>query len=301
MGGGVNADRYGMGGADAAGQAERRLPRDGGVYWYRFDIQYDGSAFHGWARQPGVPTVQGALEAALRTVLGEAPVLRVAGRTDSGVHARQQVVSMELDRRLDCAGLARSLNALTPPQICIHGCAVAPTRFDARADARSRTYRYFLNTAPYPDPFSRGYCLHVPGAPDTDLLHSTAGLTTGRHDFRAFTPAETEHVFFHRTVLTCSWTCEEPFLWLEIEADAFLRQMVRTVVGTMLEVARGKMGIAEYRALLEGGDRAQAGPTAPAHGLFLWSVKYGPPVPSFCLDTPAGLDYHAHLRLKEVL
>ncbi len=270
----MSLGRCGMNEANARPEAERRSQSVGGGYWYRLDLQYDGTAFRGWARQPDVPTVQGALETALGTVLGEVPVLRVAGRTDSGAHARRQVVSVELDRHLDCAALVRSLNALTPPEMCVSACTAMPIKFDARADACSRTYRYFLTTAAVPDPFTRRYCLHVSRALDMGLLHKTAELTIGQHDFRAFTPTDTEHVFFHRTVLACAWSCDKPFVWLEIEANAFLRQMVRTLVGTMLEVAKGKLTVADYQALLEGKERTQAGPTAPAHGLFLWSVKY---------------------------
>lgn len=243
-------------------------------HYYRLDLQYDGSAFHGWARQPGLPTVQTALEEALAAVLGEVPRLRVAGRTDAGVHAWRQVVSLVTSMPVDCESLTRSLNALTPPEVGILACTEAPAGFDARADALSRTYRYFVDTSSFPNPFMRRYQMHVPFRLDFAVLQAAAGLTVGRHDFRAFTPTETEHVFFRRTVLACSWNQEGCVWWLDIEADAFLRQMVRTLVGTMLDVARGRTTLERYASLLDGGVRADAGPTAPAHGLFLWSVKY---------------------------
>jgi tRNA pseudouridine38-40 synthase len=273
------------------------------------ELQYDGTGLHGWAKQEGLPTVSGSLEEALRTVLGEAPVLRVAGRTDAGVHARRQVVSLCLPERSDLSRLSRSLNALTPAGIAVLVLRPAPAVFDARKDATSRSYRYFLSTDPVVSPFWARYCWHVHGD-DLDLrtLNEAAALVVGRHPFTAFTPAETEHVFFDRTVVRCRWTrvagpalpAALPgglsrsgaaragrgnsssgaaraggVLCLEIEAEAFLRHMVRTLVGTMMEVGRGERSLDDFRRLLDGAPREAAGPTAPPQGLFLWDIKYG--------------------------
>jgi len=243
-------------------------------FYYRIDLQYDGSVFYGWARQPGLPTVQGALEEALRRILGEVPVLRVAGRTDAGVHAHHQVVSMQLSRRVDCMTLARSLDALTPPEMGLLNCVETPETFDARRDALSRTYRYFIYTERFVDPFIRRYVWRIPWKPDVGLLGALASQAEGKHDFRAFTPTETEHVFFHRTVIRCAWKWAEPLLEFKIEANAFLRHMVRSLVGTMIGIARGGSSQESFQALLKGAPRSRAGPTAPAHGLFLWRVKY---------------------------
>lgn len=269
---------------------------------HRIELQYDGTGLHGWAKQNGLQTVEGCLEEAFQRVLGAAPALRVAGRTDAGVHARRQVVSLLLPDRLDVARLCRSLNALTPPGIAVLDVRPARPGFDARKDATSRSYRYFVCTEPVVSPFWTGYCWQVYGC-DLDLaaMAEAAALVAGRHRFTAFTPTETEHVFFDRTVLRCRWTRARgavspglalgapgggtrgsraragggEILCLEIEADAFLRHMARTLVGTLLEVGRGERSLDDFRRLLEGAPREAAGLTAPPHGLFLWDIKYG--------------------------
>jgi tRNA pseudouridine38-40 synthase len=211
-------------------------------------------------------------------VLGAAPTLRVAGRTDAGVHAQLQVVSLQLPRGTDLGKLAASLNALTPPGIVVARIARARAGFDARKDATGRGYRYFLCCDKVASPFWARYCWLVGHPLDRHLLDAAAGATLGQHDFTAFTPAETEHVFFDRTVQRCVWrrlTGEPGMLRLEIEADAFLRHMVRTLVGTMVEVAEGRRDLEGFRRLLDGAGREAAGPTAPAQGLFLWSIEYG--------------------------
>ncbi len=282
---------------------------------YRMELQYDGAGLHGWARQGGLPTVEGCLETALATVLGSAPALQVAGRTDAGVHARRQVVSLLLPARVDQARLIRSLNALTPPGIAVTRIVRAPASFGARKDAVSRAYRYFLTNQEGVSPFWAPYCWRVHGEFDLGALRAAAALVAGRHDFRAFTPSETEHVFFNKEVLRCAWkkmrgglpagprsirarSREAPgpralptgvapgsggrpreavtgLVYLEIEAEAFLRHMVRTLVGTMIEVARGERTLEAFERLLLGAAREEAGPTAPAQGLFLWDVRYG--------------------------
>jgi tRNA pseudouridine38-40 synthase len=242
------------------------------------ELQYDGTGLHGWAKQDGLVTVEGCLEKAFVTVLGAAPALRVGGRTDAGVHARRQVVSLELPRGTDLAKLTASLNALTPSGIAVTRMARAHPGFDARKNATDRGYRYFLSVDQVLSPFWKRYCWLVGHPLDRLLLDEAAEATLGHHDFTAFTPAETEHIFFHRTVRRCAWrgVLGEPgILRLEIEADAFLRHMVRTLVGTMVDVAKGKLELESYRSLLNGAARDAAGPTAPARGLFLWNIKYG--------------------------
>ena len=244
----------------------------------RMELQYDGTGLHGWAKQDGLVTVEGCLEKAFFTVLGTAPSLCVAGRTDAGVHARRQVVSLQVPRDTDLIKLTASLNALTPSGIAITRIARARVGFDARKDATGRGYRYLLCTDKVASPFWARYCWPVGHPLDRHLLDAAAEATLGQHDFTAFTPAETEHVFFDRTVRRCVWRRppgEPGMLRLDIEADAFLRHMVRTLVGTMVEVAEGKRSLESFRGLLNGAGRGAAGPTAPAQGLFLWSIKYG--------------------------
>lgn len=248
---------------------------------HRMELQYDGTGLHGWAKQDGLQTVEGCLEKAFRTALGSAPFLRVAGRTDAGVHARRQVVSLLLPDGLDPLKLRRSLNALTPAGIAVLTLRPAPAAFDARRDATSRTYRYFLSTQPVASPFWARYCWHIPGGVDLDAMRAGAGLVAGRHRFTAFTPTVTKHVFFDRTVLRCRWTGASrsagggAVLCLEIEADAFLRHMVRTLVGALVEVGQGERSLDDFRRLLDGAPREAAGLTAPPPGLFLWDIRYG--------------------------
>jgi tRNA pseudouridine38-40 synthase len=242
------------------------------------ELQYDGTGLHGWAKQDGLPTVEGCLERALETVLGAAPALRVAGRTDAGVHARRQVVSLLVPGGTDLPKLTVSLNALTPAGIAVTRVVRVRDGFDARKEAVSRAYRYYLSTATVVSPFWSRYCWHVGYHLDRGLLDAAAEVTQGHYDFTAFTPTETKHSHFRRTVSRCVWRRvpgEPGMLRLEIEADAFLRHMVRTLVGNMVEVAGGKRELAGYRLLLGGCDREAAGLTAPAHGLFLWDVEYG--------------------------
>lgn len=245
---------------------------------YRLDLQYDGTGLYGWAKQKGLDTVEGHLERAFGTLLGRSPGLTVAGRTDAGVHARRQVVSFDLsaEEECDCRRLLTGLNALTPPTIAITSVKPVAPGFDARKDAKRRGYRYHLWAGGVASPFWRPYSWWVPAGLDEDAMMQAAVSTVGRHDFTAFTPTETEHVFFIRTVSRCLLRRgpEEGLLVFEIEADAFLRHMVRVVVGTLVEVGRGKRSLAEYEALLRGATRDEAGPTAPARGLFLWEVGY---------------------------
>ncbi|HEY1855494.1 MAG TPA: tRNA pseudouridine(38-40) synthase TruA, partial [Solirubrobacterales bacterium] len=238
----------------------------------RLDIEYDGSGFRGWARQPGLRTVQGEIEAALAVALREKVTLTVAGRTDSGVHALGQVASFEAPAGVP-ADLRRSLNALCPDDIAVTAAGQAPPGFDARRDATSRSYRYRLLARPAPSPFERGRALWWPHRIDRDGLDACAGILVGQHDFTAFTPTQTDHVHFHRKVLAASWE-EEPgdILAFRVSADAFMRNMVRALVGTMLEVASSRRTVAEFTALLQGAPRSEAGDTAPPHGLYLESV-----------------------------
>jgi tRNA pseudouridine38-40 synthase len=235
----------------------------------RLVLAYDGSPFAGWAVQPGKRTVEGEVSAALATVL-RAPVrLTVAGRTDRGVHALGQVVSYD-----GPLPYLRSVNAVLPPEISVLEAAEEPEGFSARRDARSRSYRYRVLARSAPSPFERGRALWYPYPLAEDALHECAAAIPGTHDFTAFTPAGGYHTHFHRTVLRAGWERRGDVLEFSIEADAFMRQMNRVLVGTMLEVANGKRSVADFVALLGGRPRSEAGRTAPAHGLYLESVAY---------------------------
>lgn len=246
----------------------------------RLDVEYDGAGFAGWAEQPSERTIEGVLRDALEAVMGRRPEVRVAGRTDAGVHATAQVVSVAVPagaRASDAERLRRSLNGLLPDDVAVRAAAPAPNGFDARADALSRAYDYRILIGP-PSPLRRTQTLlHVGGPLDRAALDACAAATEGQHDFTAFTPTDTQHVFFDRTVLHCAWRDERDELVLRIEADAFLRHMVRVVVGTMLDVARGVRTVDSYVALLDGAPRSAAGPTAPPHALTLVGVRYPAP------------------------
>jgi tRNA pseudouridine38-40 synthase len=245
----------------------------------RLDIEYDGAGFRGWARQPSLRTVQGVLEAALEQVLREPIQLTVAGRTDTGVHALGQVVSFETAAALP-TDLARNLNGVTPPDVAVRRAEAVRDGFDARHDARARSYLYRVATARPPSPFEAGHALFWPHPVDRGALEDCAAALVGTHDFTAFTPTQTDHVRFERIVTAASWRAEpspwaqEPLLAFRITADAFMRNMVRALVGTMLEVGGGRRSVENFTALLSGAPRSEGGETAPPHGLYLASVSY---------------------------
>jgi tRNA pseudouridine38-40 synthase len=239
----------------------------------RLLLEYDGSAFAGWARQQGVRTIQEEIERALAIALRRSAVeVTVAGRTDAGVHAWGQVASYEGE-----AASVRSLNALLPDDVAVLECSTAASGFDARRDATSRAYCYRVLVRPARSALERRRVLHWPHRIDVSRLQACATALVGSHDFTAFTPAETGHVRFEREVLAAYWRWAEHSRVLEfwIEADAFMRHMNRVLVGTMLQVAGGRRSAAEFESLLGGRPRSEGGPTAPPDGLFLAGVGYG--------------------------
>ncbi len=239
----------------------------------RLDIEYDGSGFRGWARQPGMRTVQGELETALATVLRDPATLTVAGRTDTGVHARGQVASFET--AVEPPGdLVRRLNGIGPRDIGVTAATVVADGFDARDDARSRTYRYRLLARSAPSPFEQRRALWWPHRVDYEGLEACAAALPGHHDFTAFTPTQTDHVRFDRDVFAAAWERSDDSLEFTITADAFMRNMVRVLVGTMLEVSSSRRTVGGFTGLLQGAPRSAAGETAPPHGLYLESVAY---------------------------
>jgi tRNA pseudouridine38-40 synthase len=241
----------------------------------KLTIEYEGTGFAGWARQPGKRTIEEELERALHTVLGQTGAdgdplrLSVAGRTDRGVHAWGQVASY----RHEPVNPLR-LNGLLGDDVAVLAAEQAASGFDARRDATSRTYCYRVLARRTRSAFERGRAFWWRGRLDRDSLAECALALVGSHDFTAFTPTETEHSRFKREVFRAEWRADGDLLEFWIEADTFMRHMNRVLVGTMLEVASGRSTVEDFRRLLGGVQRSQAGKTAPAHGLALAHVSY---------------------------
>ena len=239
----------------------------------RLDLAYDGSGFRGYAFQEGLRTVQGDLEAALKTVLGHPVETAVAGRTDAGVHAIGQVMSLQVDEAPDLEKLARSLNGIVGPEISVTALSSADDDFHARFSARWRCYRYTMSTGIAPDPLARGFEWHVGSRLHVDLMEAAAAEYMGEHDFRAFCRS-VEGTSNVRRVEESRWEADGDHLHFWIRANAFCHQMVRSLVGLCYDVGRGFTAAGSVREIVEGGDRSRVATVAPPHGLILWEVGY---------------------------
>ena len=242
----------------------------------RLDVEYDGAKFYGWAAQPGLRTVESVFTEALRALWPGSERPAVAGRTDTGVHASAQVVSAVVTGGPEIARAAVALNAHLPLDVAVVRCSEAAPGFHARFSARSRLYEYRVLRTRAPSPLRAARVWHWPRDVDHDVLDACARTVLGEHDFRAFTPAETQHRVFRRNVLSAAWERRGDELLFHVEADSFLRHMVRTLAGTMLQTAAGERPPESFAQLLEGAPRAAAGVTAPPHALCLVGVRYDP-------------------------
>jgi tRNA pseudouridine38-40 synthase len=235
----------------------------------KLTVAYDGTAFRGWARQPGDRTVEGVLAQALANVFRGPSGLAVAGRTDTGVHALANVVTVDVEGGPPPERVTDALNAALPQDVAVTHAEETAAGFHARHSARSRSYRYRIWRRPTRSPFEVHRSLWHPRRLDRGRLDASAAMVVGEHDFRAFTPTDTQHDVFVRVVEDARWHDRGDSVEFEITADSFLRHMVRTLVGTMLEKEPD-----EFVDLLQGAPRSAAGATAPAAGLYLVGVAY---------------------------
>lgn len=240
----------------------------------RLDIAYDGTDYAGWQWQENALSIQQAITEAIEKVTGERTVLHGSGRTDAGVHARGQVANFLTTGSVPSGRFFLALNSVLPRDIVILGSREVRPDFDARRDAIERHYRYTLDLGPVPDIFHRRYALHVPQRLDLDGMRRAAALFTGRHDFSAFRSQQCDAEHPWRTVLYSGFTTQRSFAYFDVRAHAFLRNMVRIMAGTLLQVGAGRLRTEDVERLLESGDRNAAGPTAAAKGLCLVRVRY---------------------------
>jgi len=237
-------------------------------------VEYDGTAFAGWQRQPGMRTVQGCLEDAVREMTGETVLVRGAGRTDAGVHADGQVASFPLAARIPTGGLLRGLNSNLPPDIAIVDVADVDPAFDARFSARGKVYRYLVWNHLVRSARHARTAWHVRASLDMVAIREAAAGLVGEHDFRAFRAADCERRTTRRIIRRLDVERSGALVAFEVEATAFLKNMVRILVGTLVDIGRGRLGPDTIGHMLETGDREAGGVTAPAHGLTLVRIIY---------------------------
>ncbi len=242
---------------------------------FKMIIEYDGTAYSGWQIQNDVPTIQGEIENALRRITGQTLRVTGSGRTDAGVHALGQTAGFVCETELPVQKLQKGLNSLLPPDIVIHSLEKVPASFHPRYDAVSKVYRYRILNRPWSGAIGRQYCWHLRHPLDIDAMGNAAGCIVGTHDFKAFEGSGSPRASTVRHVFRASVEPRESdFLIFEIEANGFLRFMVRNIVGTLVEAGLSKRSAADLKRILASRDRNQAGPTAPPQGLFLVRVIY---------------------------
>ncbi len=258
----------------ARGYPQRTSEGEHQVTTFRLDISYEGTDFHGYARQPNMRTVQAVLEEALAVTVGEVRT-SVAGRTDAGVHAARQVLSFRSEEEVNVKRLERSLRKLMPEDVAVLAVAEATPDFDARFSAVSRTYRYSVLNRYAPDPLRRRTTWHVAAELDREAMQQAAGHFVGTHDFASLC-RRAEGLSTTRTVLAAGWhPPSREVLVFEVTAESFCHQMVRSMVALCVEVGRGRLDPEAVPAIMAARDRNAARGAAPPSGLVLWDVAYG--------------------------
>jgi tRNA pseudouridine38-40 synthase len=240
----------------------------------KFTLSYDGTDFNGWQTQPGYRTVQDVLEQAIAAVTGARPHANASGRTDAGVHAVGQVVNFYADTRLTPETLARAVNAHLPDDVAIRDAAEVSQSFDANKDAVRKLYRYVIHDSPVPDPFLRRYAAPSKHRLDAEAMAQASRVLIGRHDFHSFETDWPNRMSSVRTINHLTVNRAGDYIWIDVEADGFLYNMVRAIAGTLMNVGRGFWPESKVAEILTAEDRTEAGPTAPACGLFLMWVTY---------------------------
>jgi len=242
---------------------------------FKITIEYDGSAYHGWQRQTMDRTIQGEIETTLMTMAGNRVALTGSGRTDAGVHAYNQVANFQCETQLTPGVFQKGLNSLLPEDIVITSCEVVPEEFHAQYDAKSKTYHYRILNRPIPVAISRQYAWHIRKELDLDAMRSALRFIVGTHDFKAFEGSGSPRADTIRCIINADlFKTDDGYVVLKLEGDGFLRFMVRNIVGTLVDVGLGKITPDDFKQILVSKDRNLAGITAPAHGLFLMTVRY---------------------------
>lgn len=240
----------------------------------KLTVEYDGTAYHGWQIQPELPTIQGILQETAKRISGEEVNITGAGRTDAGVHALGQVANFSTTKALTTDKWLRAFNGLLPPDIVVRQVEMVPEDFDARRSAKRKTYHYTILNAPHPSALDRHWLLHVPDPLGVATMAEAAGSLVGEHDFSAFRAADGDFHNAIRRVAQARFDTERNRIRFVITAEGFLKHMIRIVVGTLLDVGRGKLTPDGFREILRWKDRQRAGRTAPPHGLCLMQVMY---------------------------
>jgi tRNA pseudouridine38-40 synthase len=242
---------------------------------FKITLSYDGTDFLGWQTQPGVRTVQQTLEEAIAKVTQEERVrVNASGRTDAGVHAAGQAANFFSVTHLTPDKLLRAINAHLPVDVAVLDCAEVPQSFDANHDAVRKLYRYIIHDGPVPSPFLRRYCCHSRHRLDAAAMARAAEPLKGRHDFHSFETDWPNRMSSVRTITHLAVNRFGDYIWIDVEADGFLYNMVRAIAGTLMYVGRGYWPESKVQDILAAEDRTEAGPTAPASGLFLMRVEY---------------------------